>query len=444
MSSRINGAQQPSRDLFGGVLQSNTDIFNLDSPKASRFHQLKVDIGDRSSDEISLNSPNRRTPIHKQHNDILDNSNLSLATINQKTNTSNTSNTPLWFNNPKRRTVPSNVIKRSENDHDASSFLIKTKSSNISSSSGFNTVQFGTRRNASELSHVNALSDELPPTRTISDLRKEDNTDSLTNDTLSNTTVNTDQKNLPTSAFSTPSKSNGSVLTFPLNSKQQQQLSLQTSQKEEQEQKHKLSTESAVLVFGYPESIANNVIKYFNKFGTILEDFESTRINPIFNSNKPKKIYPIYTGNGWVKLTYDNKASAVRALEENGSVYFGVIIGCVPYSKDAIERIASISINELQDIGESEFLSNSIENNNSNENSNSNSNDNNSKEDLIKFNPNKKSTRLNLKTDDKIFINSKDLKKTLYSNKILQSSNSNNNNSILNKVNNWLFGWEDL
>jgi nucleoporin ASM4 len=466
MASRINGAQQPRRDLFGTVFQPNADIFTNDTPKTSRFHQLKTDSADRSADDISINSPSRRTPAHKQHSEAsVDSSNPSLAMINQKTNSTTTSNPPLWFNNPKRRTIPSNVVKRdSESTTDSSTFLSKPKPTTDSSSSGFKTLTFGTRRNHSELAHVNALSDELPPTRTISDLQRDDNPESYLSfhpdNTIGNVTTTPGNQNkeigslngsssgniLPDNLFrspqkglfpSTPSKTSG--LFPPSQPTQQQESNLQQQQQQQQQQQnHKISAESAVLVFGYPESIANNVIKHFAKFGTILEDFESTRINPIFHTTRQKKIYPIYTGNGWVKLTYDNKASTIRALEENGSVFFGSIIGCVPYSKEAVEKIASVSINDLQDIGESEFLSNSPLNKGDGADDGENS------PDFLKFNPNKISTRLSLKTDDKIFIKAKDLRKTLYSNKLSENSNSTNNNSILSKVNNWLFGWEDL
>ena len=37
------------------------------------------------------------------------------------------------------------------------------------------------------------------------------------------------------------------------------------------------SQESAVIVFGYPESISNQIILHFSKFGNILEDLEVLR-----------------------------------------------------------------------------------------------------------------------------------------------------------------------
>lgn len=422
MSTLNREDQEYSKDLFGGYYKKNFDVFTAPE-QASRFN-LRVSA-DRSSDDLSGNtsltySPSRRTPTHKQSVDIsFDSANPSLAVINQKTNASQPQKSqPLWFNNPKRRTNPAHVVKRDTDDEldKDSSFLAKTKSSQ-KTSSGFNSLTFGTRRNNTEAAHVNAFSDELPPSKTISDLQREDYSDSYLSANQTNGNVSlmskgddsgifgSTQRNIlpdhllkPYSAFSTPLKPEQPRVSSPLRPE-----------------------ESAVLVFGYPESIANQAIKHFAKFGVILEDFEATRVEPVFH--KPSnKSYPIFTGNGWVKLTYDNRASAIRALEESGSVFHGSMIGCVPYSKQAIENIASISIQNSEDIGESNIaLQQSKDENN-----------------LLSFTTN--SQKLNVKTDDKIFVKPRG-EKTLYSGKTVETRHSN---SVLGKVNNWLFGWEDL
>lgn len=81
------------------------------------------------------------------------------------------------------------------------------------------------------------------------------------------------------------------------------------------------------IIFGYPENISTQILTYFNKFGTILEDFPFLS-NSTNTSNK--KNLPIETGDSWCKITYDNKVSYLRALKENGTLYSGYIIGCVP------------------------------------------------------------------------------------------------------------------
>lgn len=457
MSNPRSGASREySKDLFGSVYQKNGDIFNSDGAPQSRFGQLKVraDFGDKSSDDIGNTSgtysPLRRTPSHKQSYDLsFESGNLSLATINERTKATQLGQQqpqPLWFNNPKRRTIPSQVIRREnfdEADSD-SSFLAKSKDNN-DASSGFKTLTFGTKRNNDpELAHVNAFSDELPPTRTISDLQKEESSEaylSFNNDNLNNgnfsvlsakpigedsSLTNNGTPNfqhtknvLPDNLFNSPLQKNVFSTPSKVSAFQQPQ------QAPQQTNSPQLGGESAVLVFGYPESIANTVIKHFAKFGNILEDFESTRTDPLFHKPQ-KKNYPIFTGNGWVKLTYDNKASAIRALEENGTVFHGAIIGCVPYSKGAIESIASISVKSSEDIGESDIAPHHA---------------NDEDKDTTSY-PNRFKQKITLKNDDSIFVKSRDPKQPLYTSKTEGKPTAKS--SILGKVNNWLFGWDNL
>lgn len=129
-------------------------------------------------------------------------------------------------------------------------------------------------------------------------------------------------------------------------------------------------SETAVLVFGYPESMANQVISHFADFGTILEDFEAVRKSKAspysqfgdlapagaFKSSSTterKRISapPMFCGKSWVKLTYDNPASAIDALQESGSVFNGALIGVVPYTKDTLEKLRNRKITSAEDIG---------------------------------------------------------------------------------------------
>lgn len=126
--------------------------------------------------------------------------------------------------------------------------------------------------------------------------------------------------------------------------------------------------ESAILVFGYPESMANQVIAHFLEFGLILENLEAAKSTPkvsartvfegqgvgsfnadknLANSTQP----PIFSGKSWVKLTYDNPSSAMDALQECGSVFNGAIIGVVPYTKDTVEKLQKRKLSDLEDIG---------------------------------------------------------------------------------------------
>lgn len=131
-------------------------------------------------------------------------------------------------------------------------------------------------------------------------------------------------------------------------------------------------SEAAVLVFGYPESMANQVIGHFLEFGTILEDFEAGKSTV---TSSPEEIFqgpstgafifskadethhenqskpPIICGKSWTKLTYDNPSSAADALQESGSVFNGSLIGVVPYTKSAVEKLQNRKLSSTEDIG---------------------------------------------------------------------------------------------
>nr|3P3D_A Chain A, Nucleoporin 53 [Meyerozyma guilliermondii] len=110
--------------------------------------------------------------------------------------------------------------------------------------------------------------------------------------------------------------------------------------------------ELAILVFGYPETMANQVIAYFQEFGTILEDFEVLRKPQAMTVGlQDRQFVPIFSGNSWTKITYDNPASAVDALLENGAVFNGVLLGVIPYTKDAVERLQKRKLTSSEDIG---------------------------------------------------------------------------------------------
>lgn len=452
--------QSFSKDLFGSSYQNNFDIFKSTDSQQSRFSSLKarnLDPSDRSTDDINspantsatqTYSPNRRVPTHSQPFDLsFDSPNPSVATINQKTNAAQQQTQPLWFNNPRRRMIPSQAVKResfSDIDNESTSFLNKSKP-NSTSNPGFKTLTFGTRRTNAQLAHINAFSDELPPSRTISDLKREDLSEghlSFANDTangnaslISNNGVKEGNKSFLQSNGGTPLKYSSQSILPPYLTKQGESSSnLSTPSKSFDSPQPPSSsplrpdTESAVLVFGYPESIANSVIKHFAKFGRILEDFEVTRVDPLFTKQK-SKTYPIFTGEGWIKITYDNKASAMRALEESGTVFHGTMIGCVPYSKQAIENIASISISNNENIGESDLVQQQA---------------NPMQPDGLSHYTNNFQHRIQAKTDEQIFVKPTKETKGIYSKRTEAKSSEGEGKNVLNKVSNWFFGWEDL
>ncbi|KAH3661740.1 hypothetical protein OGAPHI_005918 [Ogataea philodendri] len=104
--------------------------------------------------------------------------------------------------------------------------------------------------------------------------------------------------------------------------------------------------ETAVIVYGYSDSQFPSIVSQFLKYGTILEDFNQPRL--FYNT----KNYPVFIGPQWVKFTYDNSASAVRALRENNqTTASGSTIGVVPYTRSSLEKLLGTSIPDEQDIG---------------------------------------------------------------------------------------------
>lgn len=492
------------RDLFGSSYEKSGNIFkDLDAGASTRFQALSSISSANSGGSDDAGGSSNNTPRRTGSGFSLDSPNMSLATINMRTRLSqqqqqqqqlqqqqqqqqqlqhshdlqqdpsfqklsllqqqqvlssaqdtdklfsagSSTGQPVWFNNPKRRTIPTQAVDRQTfvdvGSEAPASFLKPAKPAlNAGLATGFNSLSFGTRRNNTQLAthDLNTFSDELPPLRTISDLKR-DETDTASTSATGNGAPGVAGTDANTSVLSglekdtaVDSSSQHSTPFF------QKSYSMDTRPQrpagelahEKPRDKKEEKTESAVLVFGYPESIANYVIKHFAKFGNILEDFEAIRIDPLFS--KKTKNYPIFTGNGWVKLTYDNKASAIRALEESGHVFHGSIIGCVAYSKQAIENIASISINNSDNIGEIDI-------------SMTPNNDLNSDVGLMNFNANSAVQKIKLKTvdNDKIFIKSdKDLRNRYTPHAVSTNASTSKTDSLLGKVNNWLFGWDDL
>lgn len=126
-----------------------------------------------------------------------------------------------------------------------------------------------------------------------------------------------------------------------------------------QEEKAPLAhSESAVLVFGYPEHMANQVIAYFSEFGRVLEKFEVVQPKAMLATTgafpveeKTGATPPIFSGKSWVKLTYDNPALAVDALQESGNVFNGALIGVVPYSRATVEKLQKRKLSGSEDVG---------------------------------------------------------------------------------------------
>ncbi|CUM62932.1 uncharacterized protein PRCAT00000492001 [Priceomyces carsonii] len=282
---------------------------------------------------------------------------------------------PTWFQHSKRRTIPNHLVpKKKAGFQIASSTSSKgTKKNTLapsSSSNQFNLLSFGSqqRKSLSQGGTFDSNSTVFYDS-TSGDISKYD-------DTI-NETIHEDYPEYPTNDDVPPSRSiydlNDEVLISlnkpahhadsfinkdPKNfnnvfSKHDLEID-EGKPKEKSASLNPLShSESAILVFGYPESMSLQVIQHFMEFGNVLENFE------INNSKKPtlashtsqKKIVPIFSGRSWIKITFDNPASSVDALQENGSVFNGVLLGVVPYTKDAVEKLEKRKLSDEEDIG---------------------------------------------------------------------------------------------
>lgn len=309
--------------------------------------------------------------------------------LNMGDSTSNVEmQTVSWYNNPKKRSTRHSVMgKRStlvrnlsndKNDENS------TSSNKAGSSSGFNFQGFGNTNNRSKFgnqgqdrtdSHTEqsnllqyGMVDE-PPSISLYDWQKEDEFGKVL--PLQSTSLSGASENGSPGLLGSKSLSNVPNVFDKNSIRGYDNKGSQLSGKQQNSSKSDTSilNESAVIVFGYPESISNLVITHFSHFGNILEDFEILRSPTGINHStfrihgngktgtieKENKKLPIFTGDGWVKITYDTPSSALRALKESGTVYCGHYIGCIPYTRSAIEQLASIKLQISEDIGSIDF-----------------------------------------------------------------------------------------
>lgn len=165
--------------------------------------------------------------------------------------------------------------------------------------------------------------------------------------------------NLPWSISSTPQSKVGT----PNQSKEL----LGTSSKQNSQRLY-----CSIIVYGFDNDHFSSLIDHFAKYGDIMEDMNITDSNNHYgqlgsllsknklletnedslNKDEPRK-FPIFIGNGWVKITYDNPNSAIRALVDNGTDDGnGNILGVMPYKRKALELLLDAKLTDDLDIGE--------------------------------------------------------------------------------------------
>lgn len=425
---------------------------------------------------------------------------------------------PEWFNNPRKRATPQAIVKRTtKRSPSVDSTQSGNESANTTYRSGFNSITFGSKKDAGIFQSTQSIntgkksdhntsilidSNEAPPSISLYDWQREDEFGALVSlpsqlDMNPTSLLQTEANPTLLSSSSSTARKQATVGVEPNAFDKKNGTGIVHSQNNQHSDNKSENitpltpriSESAVIVFGYPESISNLVISHFSKFGNILEDFEVLRSSSGINTatlrlrgrksdhSKPDRRYPIFTGDGWVKLTYDSASSAVRALQENGKVFGGSLIGCVPYSKKAVEQLASCHIEKVDDIGGLNFAvaqtahdelnssSHTLQNGKGTTDSNiltheantqhvgdkstlpsTPSNTNNILEHTKVTFPTR---RLDIKDGKSLFVHNgsatnHNFLQSLEIKMRQQEENSRQQAGILHKVNNWLFGWNEL
>jgi hypothetical protein len=109
----------------------------------------------------------------------------------------------------------------------------------------------------------------------------------------------------------------------------------------------------SVVIFGFPSSVTPAVVAHFSKFGNIAENVDSSNRISIISTPTSKNFRapptPIQTGKNWLKITYDNPASASRAIQENGTIIAGqYVVGCIPVTAQNYKEFEIASENSIQ------------------------------------------------------------------------------------------------
>ncbi|AAS52192.1 ADR272Wp [Eremothecium gossypii ATCC 10895] len=428
-----------------------SSLFSQNSSDSNRFTNLSIKFPQQ-----------QQTISQQQGSNLQPQSSQQAAIASQGQFVPNEEKPPRWFNNPRKRTIPQNIIKRSSKPTSSEGPTPAPSSGNSSSTShsGFGSVTFGSKKSNIFNTRANTQghdmmtpgnvidSNEAPPTKSLYDLQREDEFGSVIPSGVG------EQRQQPLAL----AKSKDATL---MRNVFDRELEPKKVKKDDQSASASAShNESAVLVFGYPESISNQVILHFSKFGNILEDFEVLRgvsgMRPTAmkvsgrQHTENRKKYPIFTGDGWIKLTYDSPSSALRALQENGTVYGGCLVGCVPYSKQAVEQLASCHIEKADDIGGVNFSVAQTPNNSLNA-GHPNGDDQpvpgSREDDHARFTF---STRmLDIKDGKSLLVHNgnahnQNFLKNLEDKMRHHDAHTQANKGVLSKVNNWLFGWNEL
>ncbi|QLQ78047.1 hypothetical protein HG537_0A02940 [Torulaspora globosa] len=480
---------------------------NQSSTSGERFANLTVNFNQQQQQPQPQQQPNQtNTFTSQQFQSVPQVAQQGFFPQGSQNQLSSSQREAEWYNNPRKRAIPQAIVKRTiKRSPSVDSSQTVTDSNGSTQRSGFNSLSFGSKKDIRGLPSTQSIktskggehntsilsSNEAPPTVSLHDWQREDEFGAIVplgsqiDSELGETSFGEKTKSL-SSSKSAARKDGTQPNAFDRNSRI---LDSSRNTVNKTDNKGALSSttpsieESAVIVFGYPESISNLVIGHFSKFGNILEDFEVLRTSSGINaaslrlrrrkSDNSERKYPIFTGDGWVKLTYDSSSAAVRALQENGQVFGGSLIGCVPYNKSLVEQLASCKIEKMDDIGGVNFSVKHSSLDESKENTLSSSvspiNDGRDEQIIGAKTPfggssNQVTTggnilehpkitylnrRLHLKDGKKLFAHSgspgsNNFLQNLELKMRQQEETNKQQAGLLHKVNNWLFGWNEL
>ena len=133
----------------------------------------------------------------------------------------------------------------------------------------------------------------------------------------------------------------------------------------------------SVIVYGFDDDYFSLIVEHFAKYGKIMEnlvisdynyyygafgnviahdklvDVDDKEKSSLDSKKKDLDSFPLFLGPQWVKITYDNPNSAIRALADNltddGK---GNVLGVLPYRRQDLEILLSHEIPTELNIGE--------------------------------------------------------------------------------------------
>ena len=93
----------------------------------------------------------------------------------------------------------------------------------------------------------------------------------------------------------------------------------------------KRSDPTPVIIFGFPPSHSLLIIREYERYGPILEHFNSAH-SPISSTQHPSPHPEILQGGNWIRITYADPVSAARAVATNGQIIGGAYMIGVVYA----------------------------------------------------------------------------------------------------------------